>query len=172
MPEVTDSHLEDLESVPPGPSATHPESTLDRRSFLVWAAVASLGASAVFVGATLVQAVVPPSRSIDGKTKPGRVTVARTGGLSIGAPVRAAYGDDAVFVVRTGPDSFSVYNAACPHVGCGLKFDESAKRFTCPCHASTFDLGGRRLSGPAPRDMTHAQFEIVGSDIIVTAVES
>ncbi len=41
----------------------------------------------------------------------------------------------------------------CPHLGCRVPFCESSGRFECPCHGSTFDLGGERISGPTPRGM-------------------
>lgn len=41
----------------------------------------------------------------------------------------------------------------CPHLGCQLHFNPNDKTWECPCHGSTFDYRGRRLSGPAQRDI-------------------
>lgn len=42
----------------------------------------------------------------------------------------------------------------CTHLGCTLSYDEAAKRLVCPCHNSQFDPTGKRLAGPAKRDLT------------------
>jgi nitrite reductase/ring-hydroxylating ferredoxin subunit len=44
-------------------------------------------------------------------------------------------------------------HTTCPHLGCGIDHAADRSRFFCPCHASDFDENGKRLLGPAPRDM-------------------
>jgi cytochrome b6-f complex iron-sulfur subunit len=39
----------------------------------------------------------------------------------------------------------------CTHLGCTLPWVEKENKFTCPCHASTFDITGKVISAPAPR---------------------
>jgi Rieske Fe-S protein len=144
------------------------QSPITRRRFLVWAAGASLGASAVFIGATVIQAMVPPSRSVDGRKNAGRVAVARLSELQLGEPRLAEYGQDSVFVVKTSGTKALVFSAACPHVGCTLSFNKQSDKFVCPCHKSTFALDGHRLKGPAPRGMIAAVSEIVNGEVIVS----
>lgn len=141
---------------------------MDRRSFLVWAAGASIGASAIFVGATVVQAMVPPARSIDGRKREGRAVVARMSDLALYAPRVAVYGEYRVFVVKTSGTQARVFDAACPHLGCELRFDETANEFICPCHHSAFTTSGTRLRGPARRNMVSAIAEIVDGDVVVS----
>lgn len=138
----------------------------------MWAAGTSLGASAFFLLATLVQALQPPSRSIDGTTDAGPLVVARMSDLEIGAPSLAEYGDEMVFVVKTSPTEVDVFDAACPHARCTLAFDETSGRFECPCHASRFTIEGVRISGPAQRDMVPAAAEVVSGEVIVSGFES
>ena len=58
-----------------------------------------------------------------------------------------------VIVVRTDAAGFRALSVECPHAGCGVSIVDGA-RLICPCHASVFDLSGRRLDGPAPRGLT------------------
>jgi Rieske Fe-S protein len=41
----------------------------------------------------------------------------------------------------------------CAHVGCPVRFVESAATFVCPCHAGVYDFLGRRVGGPPPRPL-------------------
>jgi Rieske Fe-S protein len=141
---------------------------ITRRRFLVWAAGVSLGASALFIGATVIKAMVPPDRSIDGRKNAGRVAVARLSDLQINEPLLAEYGQEAVFVVKTPGAKVLVFGATCPHMGCTLAFVKASDKFVCPCHKSAFALDGRRLAGPAPRGMISAASEIVNGEVIVS----
>lgn len=145
---------------------------MDRRSFLVWAAAASLGASVLFMGATVVQAIMPPDRSIEGKTKMGKLAIAKVANLKVGVPVLAEYGDDVLFVIKHDEATYSVFDAACPHVRCKLGFNAKTTNFDCPCHTSSFTIRGKKIMGPAPRDMIPANFEIVGGDVVVSGIQA
>jgi nitrite reductase/ring-hydroxylating ferredoxin subunit len=52
----------------------------------------------------------------------------------------------------------------CPHLGCGIGYAADRGAFSCPCHASEFDAAGRRLSGPAPRDMDELECRVTEPD--------
>ena len=143
---------------------------MERRSFLVWLASAVLALAALFTGATVVQALVPPNRSIDGKTKVGKLAVGKLDALPIGKPVTANYGDNVLFLVRKSANEVVVLSQTCPHVGCKLAFNAATKQFDCPCHASHFSLYGKKLGGPAPRDMYAADFTVVNGEIVVSGI--
>lgn len=155
----------------PATSTHETPPAMDRRSFLVWAAGASLGVSVLFMGATVVQALSPPARSIEGKTKVGALPVAKLADLQTGVPTLVDYGDDSVFVVKNSPTQVHVLDAACPHVRCKLAWNPANKQFDCPCHASSFDINGVKLGGPAPRNMYGANFQIANGQVVVTGLE-
>ena len=37
----------------------------------------------------------------------------------------------------------------CPHLKCGLVFNEIEKTWDCPCHGSRFDIRGKSICGPS-----------------------
>lgn len=41
----------------------------------------------------------------------------------------------------------------CPHRGCKLHWNKEEKTWECPCHGSRFDKRGKRISGPAQKDI-------------------
>lgn len=159
-------------SIPPAEPDGAASASLDRRTLLIWASGASLGATGFFLLATGIQALLPPGRSIDGLTEVGDVSVARLSDLKVGVPLLTEYGDHHVFVVRTSGTTVSAFDAACPHARCTLRFNASARRFDCPCHGSTFALDGRRLTGPARRGMTKAHARLIADEIIVSGFET
>ncbi len=55
----------------------------------------------------------------------------------------------------------------CPHLGCRVPFCESSGRFECPCHGSTFDIGGEWIEGPSPRGMDRHPVSVDGDTLMV-----
>lgn len=45
----------------------------------------------------------------------------------------------------------------CPHMKCGLQFNEVEKTWDCYCHGSRFDLDGNCIEGPSNFDITFKQ---------------
>ncbi len=42
-----------------------------------------------------------------------------------------------------------VVSLTCPHMKCGLRFNDAEKTWDCPCHGSKFDVDGNLIRGPA-----------------------
>ena len=73
-----------------------------------------------------------------------------------------------LWLVRTVEDGpIKAFSTVCPHLGCGVDFDDKATKFTCPCHASAFDLDGRCLGGPSPRGLDELETSVDGRDVLV-----
>jgi glycine/D-amino acid oxidase-like deaminating enzyme/nitrite reductase/ring-hydroxylating ferredoxin subunit len=76
-------------------------------------------------------------------------------------------GIDSGAVVRRGLHKIAVYrdaqgvlhelSAACPHLGCVVRWNRSEKTWDCPCHGSRFDARGKVVNGPANRDLASAE---------------
>jgi menaquinol-cytochrome c reductase iron-sulfur subunit len=72
------------------------------------------------------------------------------------------------WLVRTTDDGpIRAFSTVCPHLGCGVDFDEKAGKFNCPCHASAFDLDGRCLGGPSPRGLDELEARVEGREVLV-----
>jgi menaquinol-cytochrome c reductase iron-sulfur subunit len=58
-------------------------------------------------------------------------------------------------------------SATCPHLGCAVDFDPQAGHFRCPCHTSAFGADGKRISGPAKRDMDPLDCSVAEGKVLV-----
>ncbi len=107
--------------------------------------VTSGGEEFVMVGDRAQFGVVPRRVEIfaDRKDAWNRVTRVRIG---------------AAFVAVKG-GTLSAFSTVCPHLGCGIDFDEESSCFKCPCHRSSFDLEGAVTEGPAPRGLDALEIE-------------
>jgi cytochrome b6-f complex iron-sulfur subunit len=56
----------------------------------------------------------------------------------------------ALFVMEKGAWAIS---RTCTHLGCRLNYSEKDKQLICPCHQSKFSPQGKRLDGPAQKDL-------------------
>lgn len=57
------------------------------------------------------------------------------------------------FVLFANQDGAWAVSRRCTHLGCTLSYDEAARQLVCPCHHSQFDTSGKRLAGPAQRNL-------------------
>ena len=65
-----------------------------------------------------------------------------------------ASGDPALVIQQTAGD-FVAFDAVCPHAGCTVAYQRSARIIACPCHGSEFDARtGDVIRGPATTGLT------------------
>lgn len=69
------------------------------------------------------------------------------------------------WLVRTPEGRVRAFSAVCPHLGCGVDWNEKKEEFACPCHGSAFGADGRCLRGPAPRGLDELDVQATGGDI-------
>jgi len=62
---------------------------------------------------------------------------------------------DGAFLVNPGKEPYGL-SGRCTHLGCTVHFDPVSAQFKCPCHGSRFDRSGRRVAGPASKDLERA----------------
>ena len=63
-------------------------------------------------------------------------------------------GKDVAIYVDSDKKEHIVYNK-CPHLKCGLIFNEIEKTWDCPCHGSRFDIDGNCIEGPSNYDIKY-----------------
>jgi menaquinol-cytochrome c reductase iron-sulfur subunit len=64
------------------------------------------------------------------------------------------------FIVKNEDGSLNVLSNLCPHLGCGVDWDDRAGHFRCPCHGGVFDVQGRVVEGPPPRPLEQLVFKL------------
>jgi menaquinol-cytochrome c reductase iron-sulfur subunit len=154
----------------------------ERRAFLklVTAGLGALtGALAILPGLGFLAS---PPRRTGGAGGRNPLRVANEREIKPGKPVRVtAVGphEDAwlrmekvtlgsLWLVRATEDGpIKAFSTVCPHLGCGVDFDDRTGKFNCPCHTSAFDLDGRCLGGPSPRGLDELETHVEGRDVLV-----
>jgi menaquinol-cytochrome c reductase iron-sulfur subunit len=81
---------------------------------------------------------------------------------AIGETVEAAFDDPsplpwagqtartALWLRRTGQNSFVAFAVNCSHLGCPVNWQAKAQLFVCPCHGGVYYADGSVASGPPP----------------------
>jgi cytochrome b6-f complex iron-sulfur subunit len=64
-----------------------------------------------------------------------------------------AFSGGKFFLTRLEDGGFLAVYRKCTHLGCSVPWNAEEQRFTCPCHASAFDIRGDVISAPAPRPL-------------------
>ena len=131
----------------PAPAAQQPtrREVLGRaRRVLAWIVGAEcLGTAAIF----LWPRKAPPAEGGYG----GVVTAGPVDNFTPGQVTAFAKGQ--FYLSRLADGGFLALSRKCSHLGCTVPWDDKARRFLCPCHASAFDERGLVLSPPAPRPL-------------------
>lgn len=71
-----------------------------------------------------------------------------------------------VFVERS-EQGFLVISAVCTHLHCIVSWNETLKKFECPCHGAKFNRFGEVLEGPPPRPLDLYKLQIVEEKLVI-----
>ena len=111
----------------------------------MWLAAVPSAAAASWIG---VRFLLPPRRQ-----RVIAVVAARAAEL----PRDAALQVDGILgyrlVLRRERDRILAFSTVCPHLGCTVSWQETAREFLCPCHAGRFDAAGAPVAGPVDRPL-------------------
>ena len=76
-----------------------------------------------------------------------------------------------VLFIRKSKEEVVAIHAICPHRRTRLRYDKKSGRIVCPNHGSVFTLDGRKLKGPAKRDLSpryDARLDAKGQRVLLT----
>ena len=73
-----------------------------------------------------------------------------------------------VWVVRREDGSLNVFSTNCPHLGCGIDWGQDENKFLCPCHGGVFDIDGKKVAGPSPRDLYAFETKIENNNVLIS----
>jgi len=126
---------------------TKDKEPFSRRYFLEIVGLTAIGMTAagsiILTGKYLSPNVVkePPTKFKAGSPEnypPGTVTLDK---------------EQKVFIVRAKEGYFYALSATCTHLGCIANWKSEEGIVACPCHGSKFDIEGKVIAGPAPRQL-------------------
>jgi Rieske Fe-S protein len=166
-------------------SEPHSAPPTTRRGFLGTLTVLLGGAIAALAAVPVLGSLFSPLRAAEpsGTTPTAEppIPVGNVGDFTVGVPRRVelirsvkdawsrseASTVGAAWITRRADGTFVALSTICPHLGCGVNRDKQSGHFACPCHTSAFSVDGKRLEGPAPRDMDPLTVEVRGQSVLV-----
>ncbi len=125
---------------------------IPRRSFLNWM-WASLAALAGIEFAWITNSILKSPKT---KQQQDQATIIDAGMAADFQPGTVKAIPQGQFYLACLVDgSFIALSRTCTHLGCSVPWNESEKKFICPCHGSTFDAAGTVLTPPALRPLDY-----------------
>ena len=67
-------------------------------------------------------------------------------------PVSGVHAAHDFFLFAT-PEGTTAVSRICTHLGCRINYQADKQYIECPCHHSRFTTDGRRIAGPAEKDL-------------------
>ncbi len=146
---------------------------LSRRKFFEALCYGLGGLCAAILGLPLVGFVVAPLfrktpeswvnvyiRNPDGFDQVGRVqnfVIDKTVNVTIEDPSPLPWAGitskSGAWLRRTGENTFIAFSVNCTHLGCPVRWEESAELFMCPCHGGVYYKNGDVAAGPPPKPL-------------------
>ena len=62
-----------------------------------------------------------------------------------------------IVVIRLG-DEIRVFDGACAHLGCIVRWNSATRMFECPCHDAKYDDLGKPVGGPVNAPLRRVEF--------------
>lgn len=165
----------EAESRPPSGDALSPE----RRVFLTKLSLALTGIAALFVAVPVVGFILGPliKRSPQDWRNVGKLddfTVGTTVKVDFRDPSPLAWAgvtaESAAWLRRTGEDTFIAFAMNCSHLGCPVRWLQSADLFMCPCHGGVYYKDGSVAAGPPPRPLSRYPVRVHGGLVQIRTI--
>ncbi len=139
-------------SIQPEMTSVHENEGISRRDFfsLAWKSLGIVAALELIGSASFFL--------FSGKRKPktGTGQLLEAGPVdSFGMNTVTAFLGGRFFLARQQDGGFIAISLRCTHLGCAISWEESRKRFICPCHSSAFDITGEVRNPPAAKALSY-----------------
>jgi menaquinol-cytochrome c reductase iron-sulfur subunit len=128
-----------------------------RREFLALVSAGLAGLGAVIVGVPVVGALLAPLL----RPQPGQWrAVGAVDSFKVGETASVTFQDSsplswagpaantAAWLRRTGDQQFVAFAVNCTHLGCPVRWIQTANLFMCPCHGGVYFADGKVAAGP------------------------
>ncbi len=89
--------------------------------------------------------------------------------IPVGAFKDVMIGATPAIIISTRDKGFLAFSRVCTHLGCLVRYDQERQVFICPCHAGTFDLEGKVISGPPPKPLPKFSVRVEGNNLLIGA---
>jgi menaquinol-cytochrome c reductase iron-sulfur subunit len=164
------------ESTAPTEHATADEELLGRRRFLNRISLALGGVAAAVISvpilAYLLSPIIRPAPNV-------WRDVANLNDIGVGETVLRDFDEPsplpwagqtartAIWLRRTGQQSFVAFGLSCTHLGCPVNWRPEAQLFLCPCHGGVYYASGEVAGGPPPRPLVQYSVRVFGTSVQV-----
>ena len=149
---------------------------MNRKDFFTRISLSIAGLSAVVMAIPVVSALVAPlletSRSM-------WRTLGRVDDFPIGTtrlitfdnadsePYAGLLSKSAAWLRRVDRTTFVAFAVNCTHLGCPVRWEESAQLFMCPCHGGVYYQDGSVAAGPPPRRLTQYEVRVYNNNVLL-----
>jgi quinol---cytochrome c reductase iron-sulfur subunit, bacillus type len=152
----------------------NPDQEITRRKFLGKASLALVGLGGAIVAVPLVGFIFAP---LFRKQPAVWRTVGAVGDFKIGETTAVEFIDSsplpwagvtaktAAWLRRTGAEDFIAFAITCSHLGCPVRWQQSARLFMCPCHGGVYYEDGSVAAGPPPSPLTRYAVRVRGGEV-------
>ena len=136
---------------------THRKEKISRRGFIRYLWVGLISISILEVSFAVIAFLSSGGRRPSAKNKRGLKVLGKLEDIPKGSVT--AFRSDKLYLVRMDDGGLLALSLQCTHLGCAITWNKDKSEFDCPCHASSFNMGGDVISPPAPRALdTYALF--------------
>jgi menaquinol-cytochrome c reductase iron-sulfur subunit len=149
---------------------------LNRKTFmgLFIAGVGAVGSAAVgipIVGYIIGPLINPPANVWRDVGAVDDFPLGSTTQVNIKYPGTLSWGGStdfsAAWLRRHGNHDFIAFSDYCPHLGCGVHWQQAPQIFLCPCHGSVFNADGTVAGGPSPRPLFTLETQVKNRRVLV-----
>jgi len=71
----------------------------------------------------------------------------------------------AAWLRHNGKNEFVAFAVNCTHLGCPVRWEDTAQLFMCPCHGGVYYKDGSVAAGPPPKPLTKYEVRVNNNEV-------